>query len=805
MSFSIIITLAASTFSLAMLLWVARISYGTRIVRDRLLNELDKASADLAGAKALIQASPGVILVWDGVALNDGWPEISQPRLSGSTQALAGMLSITDAALSTDPAIRIVEGLADLEARTNAGRETSLRDCLKTISKLGHSFSISVMHPDGRFIEVDGHAVGTQIAVWINDKTLKGMEESSARGRLEEVRQTINKDPAVFHEILSKLPCPVWAVNGAGKIKWANAEYLTSVQISDVDALLDAQKFLDNCEGQIVATLKSGVAAQSERLVPIGGEPRTIKLLTFPVSSGAVAIGIDATDDINELKKLNRHLDAHANTLNHVADGIVMFSNERECTYFNAAFARMWGLAESEFNGLTHRKLLDRLYRERKLPELNEYAEWRAEQLSHYQNAEEGEDIWSLPDNRTLEVIRQPHPDGGLLYVFRDITEEIQRKMQYKTLIDTQASTLDNLHEAVAVFHTSGRLKLSNRAFRDMWGLSETFLDENEDFDAIVDAIQPLPSMLNKWTAIKGHISDFSDSARQPAEGHMEHIGNKFLTYITQPLPDGNTLIAFADVSSARRMEAALRDRADAMEAADRLKTEFVRNVSRKLREPLQTVQGYAEMLDEELSGVLNPIQHEQIGSILQATDKLNTLTTNILELAMLEGGHLQLELEAVDLQNVVQESVSLAVSQASDAEINVSVNISDGIQSIMADRKRIGQVLFNLMSNALAYTDSGGSIVVSAEKVGESVKLSVSDSGCGIAIDKRAEAFNSFSHDDRRENAGAGLGLALVKNFMALHDGTVTLADSESGGTEVTCWWPIQPKGQGNTGAMAA
>ena len=262
------------------------------------------------------------------------------------------------------------------------------------------------------------------------------------------------------------------------------------------------------------------------------------------------------------------------------------------------------------------------------------------------------------------------------------------------------------------------------------------------------------------------------------------------LTYLTHPLPDGNTLIAFADVTATRRVESALRDRAEAFEAADRLKTEFVRNVSYQLRSPLTVIFGYAELLETQRNGQLTERQSDYVSAILSASDHLSKLIENILDLAMIEAGRMDLDLEDVQLQDVIEESIEMVVSKAEDTEISVRSDVKGKLGVIRADQRRIRQVLFNLISNSLRFTESGGEIVVSAQRIGDMVTLSVRDNGKGLEADKRATSFDSFVSGDQR---GAGLGLALVKHFVDLHGGTVGMKPVEGGGLEVTCWLPAQ------------
>ncbi|MGH1421393.1 MAG: ATP-binding protein [Hyphomonas sp.] len=789
----IIMSVGTAALALAALLWALRVSDGARGAAKRFRERASEAETELAESRSVLGAHPGVILVWQGEALESEGDEITPPELHGSPVALAGLLNFTDDAISPDPAVRIIEGLADLEARDSAGQDTTLRIRLRELRESGQAFSLTIIGPSGRFLEADGRTAGARAVVWVTDTTIKGLEESSARGKLEEARQVIARNPTAFLDMLGKAPFPAWRVSGMGKLQWVNPAYIDAVDGVNLDRVLDRQLVLDqSVVEQARKTISEGVDIDETRHFAIDGARRAMRVLTFPLSGGAGAMAFDVTAQENAREDLNRHVKAHDETLNHVADAVAIFGADRKLTFYNKAFRDMWDLEETFLlDRPSHGQLLDRLRERRKLPARTNFAEWRAEELSYYLDIDGvKEDTWSLPDDRTLSVTRQRHPMGGLLLLFKDITGELDLKTRFNALIKTQSSTLDNLHEAVAVYGGDGRLKLHNKAFESVWDLTEEQLKDNPDFADVIEACVPLYHDVEVWDAIKGHITDPSAAARQSTTGEMRRSDGSILTYITQPLPDGNTLIALADVTATRRVESALRERAEAFEAADRLKTEFVRNVSYQLRSPLTVIFGYAELLETQKNGDLTERQSDYVTAILSASDHLSKLIENILDLAMIEAGRMDLDVTEVRLRDVIEDSIELVVSKAEDTEITVRADIQNELGTIRADERRIKQVLFNLVSNSLRFSQAGGEITVSANRVGDMVTLSVRDQGEGLAAEKRATSFDSFVSGDQR---GAGLGLALVKHFVDLHGGTVGMKPVEGGGLEVTCWLPAQ------------
>ncbi|MEM7768480.1 MAG: PAS-domain containing protein, partial [Pseudomonadota bacterium] len=657
----LIIAAGASAMALASLLWALRVSDGARGAAKTYRDRAKALESDLVEQKSVLAAHPGVVLVWQGDELSPGAGKLGDPKLYGSKVALGALLKYSDDGVADDPALAILEGLADREARDATGKDTSLRVALKELVENGTQFSLTISGIERAFLEADGRTAGSRVIVWITDSTIRHLETSSMLSRIEETRRMIASDPHSFVDMLDKAPFPAWRMSGAGKLLWANPAYLDAVEVDSLPRVLERQVMLDSQSAeQGKRTITEASEIDEIRHMAFQGERRAMRILTFPLSGGAGAMAFDVTAQEDARDELNRHVKAHDETLNHVADGVAIFGADRRLIFHNRAFAKTWDLEEGFLiDGPTHGQVLDRLRERRKLPAQANYSEWRANELAHYLDIDGvEEDTWSLPDRRTLSVTRQRHPMGGLLLLFKDITNELDLKTRYNAMISTQSATLNSLHEAVAVFGADARLRLSNDAFERLWNLESTLVKDSPDYGDLVEASVPLFHDRKVWGEIRGHITDPSAKARQTTTGEMRRSDGSILTYLTHPLPDGNTLIAFADVTATRRVETALRERAEAFQDADRLKTEFVQNVSYQLRSPLTTILGYAEFLQSQRHGDLTDRQNDYVNSILQASDHLSKLIENILDLAMIEAGRMDLDLADTAIEPLVRDCV---------------------------------------------------------------------------------------------------------------------------------------------------
>ncbi|MBL8549542.1 MAG: PAS-domain containing protein [Hyphomonadaceae bacterium] len=783
----------SAAIGIAALLWALRVTDGARGAMARFKDRAHELEDKLARADAIFGAHPGVVLIWEepqGPRDEGDWGD---PRLYGSPLALASLLRFSDSAVAAEAQVRILQGLSGFEAQDATGGYTRLATAVARLRREGAPFSLRISTPGGVFIEVDGRTAGARAVVWILDASVRGVEESGARGRLEEARQVIARDPAAFLEMLSAAPFLAWRVSGAGKLEWANAAYLEALEAKSLDQAIARNLALDTASNeQARRVIDSGQTNEEVRYSVIRGERRALRIVMAPVAGGAAGVAIDVTEGETARDALSRQATAHDETLNHLAEGVAVFGPDKRLVFHNRAFAEIWGLEPSFLaDRPSHAALLDHLKEKRKLPAHANYAEWRADELALYQEvADLPEALWVLPEGRTLRIARQRHPLGGLLLVFSDITNELALRTRYNALVAVQKAAIENLHEAVAVFGLDGKLKLRNSAFKAMWELEDELPETDVPFDQLVEACEKLFHDRTVWAKIRARITDPSPEARQEYRGDMRRSDGSQLTFTTRPLPDGQTLVAFLDVTAAKRVEGALRDRAEAFEAADRLKTEFVQNVSYQLRNPLHGVLFSAEMLQAKLFGPLNDRQDEQVGAILEATRELEKLISNILDVAMVEAGEVELELSDVDVFAALTEAAQFAHSKAGDSEVRVVVEADPSIGALYADEKRVKQILFNLVSNAMRHSERGGIVTLTGERLDGVMRLKVSDTGAGIPYDEQARAFDAFRTGDHH---GAGLGLALVRSFVDLHGGWVALESEPGRGTVVTVHLPVR------------
>lgn len=281
---------------------------------------------------------------------------------------------------------------------------------------------------------------------------------------------------------------------------------------------------------------------------------------------------------------------------------------------------------------------------------------------------------------------------------------------------------------------------------------------------------------------------------------------------------------AARDVTERKRFERALQQKNIEFEHANRMKSEFLATMSHELRTPLNAIIGFSEALKDGFMGQMSDIQHEYIGDIFASGQHLLSLINDILDLSKVEAGMMALELEAVDLQGLLSNSLLIVREKAAAQHIQLNLEISGDLGLPQLDMRKTKQIVYNMLSNAVKFSAGGGRVTLQARRVARSsvgvlqgvwpvygfpladneyqefLEICVSDSGIGISRANMAKLFQAFSQIDSslaRKFEGTGLGLAMVKQLAELHGGAVAVASAEGEGARFATWLPLRTAAQ--------
>ena len=725
--------------------------------------------------RALLFAEPQILIAW---AAGDNRPQISGDVSLLVPQELPQRILAFGTWLPPEPALR-------MDHAVDALREA------------GEGFVLHLTTANGHSIEAMGRAIGGEAIVRIRE--LSGLRRELAETTLR--HKALLEETEMLRGFAAASPWPIWAKGTKGSLAYANAAYARATEAASVtDAAERNLELLDSDDrAEMERSLASSQTFSARLPIVAGGERRIYDVRAVRIGGGSVGVAIDASEADALSSALVRMAEAHRRTLDQLSSGVAVFDAQRRLAFYNDSYRRLWDLDRAFLDANPDdSSVLDRLRAARKLPEQPDFRAWKAKLHEAYRAVETAKDTWYLPDGRALGVVTTPNPEGGVTYLFDDVTESLDLARRFDGLIRVQRETLDSLAEGVAVFGSNGRAQLFNPAFAKMWKLSPDALREQPHIDTVENWCRPLFDDVSSWRTIREAITAIENRVDVPLK--LERKDGSVLDCMTRPLPDGATMLTCQDITDTENVERALRESNEALEAADQMKVDFVHHVSYELRAPLTTIIGFAHFLSDPSTGPLTAKQAEYLDYVTKSTNALLALTDNILDLATIDAGAMKLELGPVDIGKAIEAAAEGIQDRLATDRIRLKVDVDPRIGSFVGDERRVVQVLYNLLANAVGFSPQDAAVGISAKRTDHAIIFTVTDSGPGIAPDVKDKVFDWFeSHSHGSRHRGAGLGLSLVRSFVELHGGKVRVDSLVGKGTTVTCDFPTDQAVQRN------
>ncbi|MGV3480683.1 MAG: PAS-domain containing protein, partial [Sphingobium sp.] len=482
------------------------------------------------------------------------------------------------------------------------------------------------------------------------------------------------------------------------------------------------------------------------------------------------------------------------NMLDLLSAGVAQFGPDRALVFCNQPFQRIFAMkAEWLADRPEFDRIIERMREADRIPESRDFPSWKAERRAWFTSTEgASEESWLLPGGTHLRVVAQPLPDGGLLLIFEDRTEQVQLESARDTLLRVRTATFNNLFEAIGVFAADGRLNLWNKRFREIWDFEEEFLATHPRIDVLADVAAERLANPKRAGLIRELVRTATAERRQRS-GRVSLSDGRHFEFAAVPLPDGNALFTMLDISDSRKAEQALRDRAEALEQADRVKTAFVANMSYELRTPLTSIGGFAEMLKEGYAGELGDQAKDYVSAILDSVARLSVLIDGVLDLTQSEAGALALDMAPVNLIAVTQQAADEAGPAMKAKNMDFAVEVDPALGGIKGDARRLRQAIGHLLGHALANTPGGGRILLHGGGDAKIARIVVSDDGPGMTPREQARAFDPFSRAEltRDGDDTLGMGLPLARQFVEAHGGKLSLYSEPGSGTMTTIELP--------------
>ena len=756
---------------------------GRKTWRDRetmLTAELTAARANLHRANVFLSSESQILIAWG--AEND--PDI------------AGDLCLIGDAAAPRHALAFGSWLA-------ADAAQALEHAVERLRNRGEGFRLPLTSLKGRHFEADGRPVGGRAVLRIRDVSGDRLELT----RLRESDAGAKAELDSLRSLLDALPTPVWTRDTDGSLTWTNAAYARAVEAVDgKDAVTRQLELLDRDDRQTAASARAATRMWRGRVhAVVAGRRNLMDVIDLTCAGGSVGKATDLSELESLRADLSRQMDAHTRTLDQLSTAVAIFDRGKRLAFHNAAYRHLWDLDQAFLDqNPTDSEILDRLRAERRLPEQADFRAWKAEMMGAYQSVDTIEQVWYLPDSRTLRAVINPNPQGGVTYLFDDVTERFHLESRYNSLMRVQGETLDSLREGVAVFGSDGRLKLHNPAFQSLWSLPAAALADQPHIDEIAHACSRAFGAMADWGKLRALVAGLHEERTGFARRMMRMDGSA-IDCAAAPLPDGATLLTFSDVSAAVDIQRALTERNQALVEAEKIRNDFVHHVSYELRSPLTNIIGFSQLLSDGTVGQLNQKQLEYSGYIMKSSGALLAIINDILDLASIDTDAMELDLSDVDIRRAIETAAQGLQDRLSESSIHLQIVAMDNVGTFRADAKRLRQVLFNLLSNAIGFSTPGQTVTLAAMRRGDKIVFKVTDEGRGIPPEVLSQVFDRFrTHTIGTRHKGVGLGLSIVRAFVELHGGRVQIESAPGEGTTVTCIFPEAGIAQNHSAEVA-
>ncbi len=650
-----------------------------------------------------------------------------------------------------------------------------------------------------RSLALRGHLADPQVSpggaalVWVFD--FSDSESELVKLRAEAARA--RGDFSALVSLIEAAPMPMWFRGPDGRLRLVNSAYVAAVAGENAESVVDEGiELIESVDGLTAAQVALQAAQQKlpiERMVnaTIAGQRRALRVSDLPLSEEGIAGYAVDVEDMEELARaFKAYRDAQRSMLDQLSAGIAQFDAGRQLRFANQPFHRLFALGPAvALNPPSFERLLDMAHEAGRLPEARDFPAWRREKAEWFAASEPQEEAWPLGDGTHVRIVAQPMPDGGLVLIAEDRTEQLRLSAVRDTLLRTRTATFDSLFESIAVFAPDGRMQLWNRRFAADWGLDSDFLDTHPHIEALLKRIAARLKRPPQAKSV-GNVVRAATLDRAQTGGRVHLADGRTLEFAGVPLPDGNGLLTVLDITDSQKAEEALRERNAALVEADAVKTRFLANMSYEFRTPLTSIGGFAELLRAGLGGELSGTGQEYVEAILTSVDRLGEEIESLLDLSQSEAGMLPLVREDIDLMPFVTRLVQDREPRIRSAGQTLDLRGDKGAGRISGDTRRLGRAIGHLLDNAITAAPPGGRILVELSrqrvKGADGARIVISDNGPGMDAAALARAFGGtkVSADGKAVERRQGLGLPLARQLIEAHGGKLELLSEPGQGT---------------------
>ena len=382
----------------------------------------------------------------------------------------------------------------------------------------------------------------------------------------------------------------------------------------------------------------------------LNGKQYTFILKSENRDDSIIITAEDKTKEDTQNQLLDKQNETNLQLMNRLNSPVAIFGQDQSLVFFNSAFESFSMLTYEYLNNKpTESEILDSMRQKEILPYQANFQEWKKKQLNIYETLNDREQWWYLQDGRTLRLLSQPNPMGGVTHIFENHTERLALENEAKLLSEIQKQTIDSLSEGIVLFGIDGKIKLHNPKFTELWQIEDSLVGMHvRSFMKIIEKSEILDEI---YTNI---VSSGVD--RREHSNILNCENNKIIYYQSSILPDRSILYTFTDITDSKKIEEALIEKNSALAQADNIKTSFMNNISHELRAPLQNIIGFSELIEEtHNNSVMDQQISDYIKDIKKSGNELHHQINQILEITALESGNIESEYQKINGNEIIE------------------------------------------------------------------------------------------------------------------------------------------------------
>ncbi|MBK0399099.1 PAS-domain containing protein [Limibaculum sp. M0105] len=606
--------------------------------------------------------------------------------------------------------------LTDVIASAIGQRRDEVQTALARLIETGEPMHLLARRTAGGQCEVIGFPSGGESVLVLRDARLIAAELERAETALARRERSLSAgwyERETIATLLEIGATIAWHRTADGAVSWCAGQVRTEMGAVAAEQVVT---FLGVRPPQREAA--DGIDRTRIEILPPGGiEPVSLSVVEVLKPDGRrFGFATDASNAVTAERTLSRFVQTMTETFAHLTVGLAIFDRNQKLALFNPALAQMLQLDPATLAARpTLSDLVDAMRRTRRIPETGDYHLWRRQLLGLFDDTEvvDYEDTWHLADGSSINVLARPHPHGSLAFVFDDVSERMRLEQNYRRSVDLRHATLNRLEEGLAVFGADGLLQFVNDAFHDIWGTDADSICAGMHAREVMRLCQGLTIETEVWRRVTGFIT--SDETRRALSARVTLGSSRILSARLAPLPGGASMVVFADITDSERIALALRERNEALEAVEEMRTAVLDQISHRLRTPLNTIFGFGQLLGDPRFGTLTPDQRDYADGILEASGQLLDTIDDVTELASLQLDPLHDEGADPPLAETLELTRQLLDKRAVEAGVVLATELPDAAIKLRCDAVRLRQIVFNMVAGAIQRSPSGTRILLSA------------------------------------------------------------------------------------------